>query len=551
MALSLNDVDEISKGKELSFESVIAEKWVLVIDDLEGMRSQLRMSLSSSGFAKLHVVSSIKEALERMASNRYDVILSDYSLGDSTDGQQFLEYLRTNDLIARNTIFVMITAEQTYEKVVAASECAPDDYLLKPFTAAQFNARLEKLLERQEYFSVIDKATDGKNWGRVIVECDKKLAVKDKYFIDLCKIKCAALMHANRPQEAANLYSEIVALRPIGWAKLGLARALAMLNKKDEAKALVQEILKEAPQFMAAYDFLGKLLVSSGEKNAALEVLQKAREVSPGTMSRIRELSSLAVSSGKPELAEEVMRQALQKHKYSPVRQANDYAVLSKALVNQGKATEALSVVADAQKNFKDEHSTVALAAIESVAHRAAGNHTQAAAALSKAMSTVDLNSLPAHTVIALADACFISGKEEDATNLLRHAIQNNQEDESIREKVHDVLTAAGKDTAEATAMIDASTREVIQLNNEGVRKAEAGQLDEAIALLCKAADRLSNNVQIVGNASLVIALDLVRNGNNPDKLSRCMHYRDGLIHKSPNHPKLAQIDAMLKQLKP
>jgi DNA-binding response OmpR family regulator len=540
----------VIKGNKLPFESNIAEKWVLVIDDMEGMRSQLRMSLTSAGFAKLHVVSSIKDALERMATNRYDVMLCDYSLGEGTDGQQFLEYLRTNDLITRNTIFVMITAEQGYEKVVAASECAPDDYLLKPFTAAQFNIRLEKLLERQEYFSVIDKATDAKNWGRVIIECDKKLAVKDKYFIDLCKIKSSALMRANRVQDAANLYSEILALRPIGWARLGLARAFAQLDKKDEAKALLQDILKESPQFMAAYDFLGKILAASGDKHGALDVLQKAREVSPGTMSRVRELSTLAVSAGKPEIAETVMRQALQKHKYSPVRHANDYAVLSKALVNQGKASEALVVVADAQKSFKDEHSTIVLAATESVAHRAAGNHAQADAALAKAMAMGDLSKLPANTVIALADACFISGKEEDATKLLRHAIQNNHEDEAIKDKVHEVLTSAGKHASEATAMIDESTKEVIQLNNEGVLKAEAGQLAEAITLLCQAADRLSNNIQIVSNASLVIALDLARNGNSPDKLGRCLHYRDQLIKKSPNHPKLVQIDSLLKQLK-
>jgi len=65
---------------------------VLIIDDMEGMRSQLRMTLSSSGFAKLHVVSNIKEALERLATHHYDVVLCDYSLGDSTNGQQFLEY---------------------------------------------------------------------------------------------------------------------------------------------------------------------------------------------------------------------------------------------------------------------------------------------------------------------------------------------------------------------------------------------------------------------------------------------------------------------------
>ncbi len=527
----------------------VSEKWVLVIDDLEGMRSQLRMSLSSAGFAKLHVVSCIKDALERMESSRYDVILCDYSLGDSTDGQQFLEYLRTNDLISRNTIFVIITAEQAYEKVVSASECAPDDYLLKPFTSAQFTARLEKLLEKQAYFLAIDKATDSKNWGKVIAECNKKLPLKDKYFIELCKIKASALMRDGRPQEAADAYQQVLNLRPVAWAKLGLARALSVLNKKDEAQKVVREILAESPQFMAAYDVLSDLLAATGDKKSALGVLQKAREVSPGTMSRIRELSSLAVSAGQPELAETVMREALLKHKYSPVREANDYAVLSKALINQGKATEALAMVNDAQKTFKDDHSAIIFAATESVAHCAVGNHSEADAALKRAMDHGDMSKLPAQTVVSLADACFALGKEEDAHNLLRHAIQNNHEDDALKRKVHDVLTAAGKDPAEATALIEATTREVIQLNNDGVKKAQSGQLSEAIELLCEAANRLPNNLQIVANAALVMALHLVRNGNNSQELAQCLHYRSALVNKSPNNPKLAQIDTLLKQL--
>lgn len=528
--------------------SKFSDKWVLVIDDMEGMRSQLRMSLTNSGFAKLHVVANIREALERMANNRYDVILCDYSLGDGTDGQQFLEHLRTNDLISRNTIFVMITAEQAYEKVVAASECAPDDYLLKPFTAGQFNARLEKLLERQEYFAAIDKAADAKDWTRVISECDKALPARNKYFVELCKTKAAALMHANRPQEAADLYREVLSLRPIGWARLGLARALAQLGRKDEARLIAQEILVEAPQFMAAYDFLGGLLASSGEKQAAVDVLQKAREVSPGTMSRIRELSTLAVSTGQPELAESVMRQALQKHKHSPVRKVNDYAILSKALATQGKTGEALNVVADARKDFRDEQSNAVLAATESVAHRAAGNDELAEAALAKAMAG-DLGALPAETVTAIADACFALGKEDEANRLLRHAIQNNPENDAIRSKVHDVLTAAGKETTEADAMIEESTQEIIRINNDGVRKAESGQLGEAVELLCEAADRLPNNLQIVGNAALVIALSLVKNGNDPQKLARCLRYRDAIIKKSPDYPKISQIDGQLRLL--
>jgi len=529
----------------------VSDKWVLVIDDMEGMRSQLRMSLSSSGFAKLHVVSTIKEALERISLHQYDVILCDYMLGDSTDGQQFLEYLRTRDLIHRNTIFVMITAEQSYERVVTASECAPDDYLLKPFTAGQFNTRLEKLLDRQDYFTAIDRASDKKNWAQVIVECDKLLVAKDKYFVDLCKIKGAALIRDKRVAQAAALYREIIALRPLAWAKLGLARAQVLLNEKEEAVRLAREILDETPQFMAAYDFLSRLMAESGDKKAALEVLQSAGRVSPGTMSRIREVSTLAISTGQHEIAEKLMRATLQKHKHSPVRQADDFTVLSRALMHQGKTDEALAVVKDAQKTFTDPHSSVLLGATESRVHRSAGNEMLALAALDKVMQVGELGHLPADAVMAMADACFALNREEDAIRLLRHAVQNHHEDTAIKGKVHDVLVAAGKDTAEASAMIANSTSEVVLLNNDGVKKAQAGQLNEAIQLLCEASDSLPNNLQILGNAALVMALDLLRNGQTPEKLAKCLARRESLVIKSPHNPKLEQIDGVLKQLKP
>ncbi len=528
----------------MAFNSDIAEKWVLVIDDFEAMRSQLRMTLYSAGFTKLHVVSSIKDAMARIASNRYDLILCDYALGDGTDGQQFMEYLHSNELITRHTIFIMITAEQEYKKVVAASECAPDDYVLKPFTAAEFNARLEKLLERREYFSVIDNAIDLKNWAVVIALCDKKLTQKDKYLIDLCKIKCTALMHTNRAQESANLYKEILALRPIGWAKLGLARALLQLDKRDDAKKLAQEIMAESPQFMAAYDFLGKILAMSGEKNAALEVLQKAREVSPGSLSRVREMSYLAVSAGKPEMAEEIMRQALHIHKYSPVCHSTDYALLSKALVNMGKATEALSVLEEAQNIFKDDHSRIVLSAMESIAHVAVGNHEIAATALTKAMSFYDLNKLPACTVIELADACFVSGKGDDANNLLRYTIQNNPHDEVIKSRVHDALISAGKSASEAAAMIDASCTESIQVNN-------IGQPESVISMLCQPVKRLPINVdpfyaKLVANMveqKLIVALEDIYAENNYKLVSKSSVISSSQWEKMLNHKLLKPID--------
>jgi DNA-binding response OmpR family regulator/Flp pilus assembly protein TadD len=526
-----------------------SDKKVLIIDDLPGMRSQLQMSLASAGFEKLHVVSNIKEALQRIEENRYDVILSDYFLGDSTSGQQFLEYLRTKDLISRNTIFIMITAERTYENVVMAAECAPDDYLLKPFTAEQLMSRLDKLVERQKRFAVIDDAHDRKDWNGVLRECDRMLAAKDRYFIELCKIKAATLLKLNREQEAADIYREVLALRPLPWAKLGLARALAQAGDNAQSLQLAQALINENAQFMAAYDFLGGLLDRAGDKQEALQVLQQARTVSPGSMRRNREITTLAMDTGNHGLAEAVMSDVLKQHKYSPVREAHDYAILARAMSEQGKTGAALATIDEARGSFRDAVSDAVLAASECVAHHKAGNAAQAEAALSRAMA-VDQAALPPAILASVADACFALGKEEQANAVIKQMVQNHPDDDAVYGKVRTVLAAAGKSDTEASAVIAQSAQEVIQINNEGVRKAQAGELEAAIALLCEAADRLPNNLRIVGNAALALALDLARNGVRPERMQACLRYRRVVADRAPEDPKLVQIDATLKKVR-
>lgn len=528
--------------------SSVSTKKVLVIDDLAGMRTQLQQSLTHSGFEKLHVVASIRDAMARIAAEKYDIILCDYFLGDSTNGQQFLEYLRTRELIGRNVIFVMITAESSYENVVVASECAPDDYLLKPFTAEMLNTRLERLLERQDHCAALDKAYDARDWKRVLDECERLMSSKDKHYVDLCKTKGRALLAMERPAEAAKVFEEVLALRPLPWATLGLAQARAAMGKTDEAQTMVRELLAGHPQFMAAYDFLGGLLDAAGDKLAALDVLQQARNVSPGTLSRTREISMLAVDTGNLALAEEVLSIALKQHKFSPVREAGDYAMLSRALSEQGKPQAALEVLKDAQGSFKGEADSALLAASESLAQRKAGNDAAAAAALERALAA-GADQLPVTVTAAIADACFALGQEAQAQDLLKQLVQNNPDDAAVQGRVRQVYSRAGKGEAEAGAMIENSVREVIQINNEGVRRAESGQLGEAVLLLSAAANRLPNNLQIVGNAALALALDLVRNGSAPEKLQACLRYRQRVLDKDPAFAKLAQIDALLKRV--
>jgi DNA-binding response OmpR family regulator len=78
--------------------------------------------------------------------------LCDYNLGgDEKDGQQTLEEMRSRNHIPLETVFILVTGETSYEKVVSAAEYAPDDYVIKPFTYNVLKNRLS--------MSFIKKAT--------------------------------------------------------------------------------------------------------------------------------------------------------------------------------------------------------------------------------------------------------------------------------------------------------------------------------------------------------------------------------------------------------
>ncbi|TFH74868.1 response regulator [Gammaproteobacteria bacterium LSUCC0112] len=523
-------------------------KRILLIEDQEMMRNQLRQSMTIVGCKHLRVVANIQLALEAIATETFDLILCDYNLGENTNGQQFLEYIRTRELISRNTLFIMITAEQTYQKVMAVAEWTPDDYLLKPFTPAQLNTRVDRLIERQEELQRVNRASDRKRWDLVISECDKLIAAHSKYAFDAMKTKGEALLKSGRGAEARQHYDAVLLQRPLSWARVGLARALEAEGKIEPACALLRDIITESPMVMQAYDLLARLLADSNKHKDALDVLDEAGEISPGTMGRQRTLTTLAIGLGYNELAEKVMCDALNANKYSPVRDVGDYAMLSRALVNQKKSDAALDVVKQARKGFTDSDSNVMLDATECVIYQRAGDNTKATEALARAMAS-DMTGIPLDIAMSVAEALLAVGRENDALSLIKQAIQNTPNDHNLMQKVQAVLGSDGKGDR-AAEIIASSRREIIQLNNEGVRKADAGLFDEAVTLLSAAADRLPNNLQIVGNAALALAQFMVRDGVDSERLNNCLRYRNSLAEQYSEDPKLRQIDSNLHRLK-
>jgi two-component system, chemotaxis family, chemotaxis protein CheY len=65
------------------------------------------------------------------------------------DGLTMLQNLRANEAL-KNIPVLMVTAEAKKENIVAAAQAGASGYIVKPFTAATLNEKLNKILQNME-----------------------------------------------------------------------------------------------------------------------------------------------------------------------------------------------------------------------------------------------------------------------------------------------------------------------------------------------------------------------------------------------------------------
>lgn len=525
-----------------------SNKSVLILDDMPEMRSSLRAQLSSLGCEKVTVSGNVKDALQHFTTTRFDVILCDYYLAGGTDGQQFLEYLRTRNIIGRGVVFIMITAEKNYESVVTAAECLPDDYLLKPFTAEVLKMRMERLLEKKDRLARVDQLQDKGDWNGVIAACNDILAAKDRYMVDVMRIKGNALLFAGQGADAVEFYRQALTLRPMPWARLGLARAQQQQGDIKGSIETLEALIGDEPRLMAAYDLLGKLHLASGHTETALLILENAQTISPNSLARHRAIATVAEKKGDYARVEQALDQVVKKTRNSPLRETRDIAQLGKALTEIGESAKAVTLLEEARTNFKSDANDPLLAAVEAIAQHQAGNPEKAEAALARSMQG-DVSKLPADIAMTIAKACLNTGKQTEAQSILKNLVQNNPESTGLHEEISSVLRDNGAG-ALSENLIKESIGEIIQLNNAAVLRAKAGELSIAAEMLTDAANRLPGNMQVVSNAAAALLFDVFNNGVDADKLRQAQSFQQAVQVQAPTHPKLAEIAELMNRIR-
>lgn len=313
----------------------------LVIDDSLTVRQSVRGILAQLGITRAESASSIPEARRKLNAGRVDIVLCDYHYGAGANGQEFLEELRHTGTLPLSTIFIMITAEASYEKVVSVAEVAPDDYLLKPFTSAQLAARMNKSWARKKLLEPVYKAIERGAPAEAVDLCYDLIRQNTPHQNDIIRLVAQLLTELQRYDEAAAIYQKMLANKLVPWAKLGLAKIYHLEGRGEEAEEMMMELLAESQNYVDAYDQLAQHYMLTERESEALEVLEQALKVTPCNVHRLQSAGQVAYRMGNMEAARKYLEKAVTHGGNSSVLDLRSMFYLGVSLLKEGKAKEA------------------------------------------------------------------------------------------------------------------------------------------------------------------------------------------------------------------
>lgn len=118
----------------------------LVVDDFSTMRRIVRNLLKELGYNNVEEAEDGAQALDKLNSGRFQFVVSDWNM-PNLDGLEMLKRIRASDALKHLPV-LMVTAEAKKENIIAAAQAGANGYVVKPFSAATLEEKLDRIFEK-------------------------------------------------------------------------------------------------------------------------------------------------------------------------------------------------------------------------------------------------------------------------------------------------------------------------------------------------------------------------------------------------------------------
>ena len=123
---------------------------ILIVEDNELIATGIKDRLKDEGFL-VDSSNNIKEAMQLLTSNKYNLILLDIVLPDGNG----INFYKTIKELSNHTAVIFLTAKDTEDDIVRGLELGADVYIVKPFRTRELIPRIRNVLRRSKNISTI------------------------------------------------------------------------------------------------------------------------------------------------------------------------------------------------------------------------------------------------------------------------------------------------------------------------------------------------------------------------------------------------------------
>ena len=121
------------------------EYTVCVVEDEKVSRTMTIEFLKKMGITKIVASTNGQNVLEKLKNQKADLIISDWHM-PVMDGLELFQAIKKEESL-EGTPFLMVTVEDSKEKVIEAMKLGIRDYIVKPLSKNSFQDKVRSLLK--------------------------------------------------------------------------------------------------------------------------------------------------------------------------------------------------------------------------------------------------------------------------------------------------------------------------------------------------------------------------------------------------------------------
>jgi CheY-like chemotaxis protein len=267
----LHEFDARKSGKEGSGTM----PRVLLADDDDAVRNMLQVTLERDGF-EVVAVASVSEALSRIATQTFDVLVSDLHMPHAGDGFTVVSAMRHTH---PNAVTLLLSGYPALDEALAAIRVEADEILTKPIEIRSLREIIrEKLANPVAHRPVPTESVAS------ILEHDLDVTIQD--WLALVEqdeeLTCIPLSFENRTGHLPNLLADLIyrlRLPPVAKARMSAAAHAHGLLRRQQGYTAVMMVEESRILQVSIFNTLQNNLIRLDFSKLLLDVMTIADEV--------------------------------------------------------------------------------------------------------------------------------------------------------------------------------------------------------------------------------------------------------------------------------